>query len=105
MERDTLHSNLIPPKRSSKYATAQGSSLTNFGKIQPFLILTRTIEQNKLLTKHFKQTFHITDIKHNIIGMPFITKYIPTINILDSKIHIEDKCTKIIFQHLHFFKD
>ena len=52
------------------------------------------MEQNKILNKPFKETFHITDIKHNINGIPFITKYIPTINILNSKIHIKDKYTK-----------
>ena len=52
------------------------------------------MEQSKILNKPFKQTFHITDIKHNIIGTPIITKYIPTINILNSKIHMKDKCTK-----------
>ena len=52
------------------------------------------MEQNKILNKPFKQIFHITDIKHNIIGKPFITKYITTINILNSKIHIKDKYTK-----------
>ena len=56
------------------------------------------MEQNKLLNKPFKQIFHITDVKHNIIGIPFITKYIPTINILDSKINIKDKNT-IIEKH------
>ena len=48
------------------------------------------MEQNKILNKPFKQTFHFTDIKHNIIGIPFITKSIPTINILNSKIHNKD---------------
>ena len=52
------------------------------------------MEQNKNLNKPFKQTFHITDIKHNIIGIPFITKNTPTINILNSKTHIKDKYTK-----------
>ena len=52
------------------------------------------MEQNKILNEPFKQTFHITDIKHNIIGIPFITKYMPTINILNSKIYIKDKYTK-----------
>ena len=52
------------------------------------------MEQNKILNKPFKQIFHITDIKHNIIGIPFISKYIPTINISNSKIHIKDKYTK-----------
>ena len=46
--------------------------LVNYGKIQLFLVPTRTMEQNKILNKPFKPTFHITDIKHNIIGIPFI---------------------------------
>ena len=62
------------------------------------------MEQNKILNKPFKQTFHITDIKHNIIGKPFITKYIPTINILNSKIHIKDKYTKTKNTVLTFFQ-
>ena len=53
------------------------------------------MEQNKILNKIFKQTFHITDSKHNIIGIPFITKYIPTINILNSKLYIKDKYTRM----------
>ena len=52
------------------------------------------MEQNKIFNKPFKQIFHIIDINHNIIGLPFISKYIPTINILNSKIHIKDKYTK-----------
>ena len=51
------------------------------------------MEQNKLITKHFKQTFHITGIKHNIVGIPFTSKYIATINILNSKLQIKDKYT------------
>ena len=51
----TLHSKLIPSKTTSKSATAQGSCLTYFGKIKLFLIPTRTMEQNKLLTKPFKK--------------------------------------------------
>ena len=94
-EIKTLNPNLIPMKTASKLATAQGSTLINHGKIQLFLVPTRRMEQNKILTKPFKQTFHITDIKHNIIGIPFITKYIPTINILIGKIHIEDKYTRM----------
>ena len=62
------------------------------------------MEQNKILTKQLKQTFQITDIKHNIIGIPFITKYIPTINILNSKIHIKDKYTKTKHTALTFFQ-
>ena len=61
------------------------------------------MEQNKLLNKPFKQIFHITDIKHNIIGILFITKYIPTINILDSKINIKDKYPKMQNTALTFF--
>ena len=62
------------------------------------------MEQNKILNKPFKQTFHITDIKHNIIGIPFITKYIPTINILNSKLHIKDKYTREKNTALTFFQ-
>ena len=74
----------IPLKTANKLATAQGATLTNYGKFQLFLVPTKSMEQNKLLNKPFKQTFYITIMKHTIIGIPFITKYIPTINILDS---------------------
>ena len=103
-EIKTLHPKLTPLKTSSKLATAQGSTLINYGKIQLFLLPTRTMEQNKILTKPFKQIFHITDIKHNIIGIPFISKYIPTINILNSKILIKDKYTKTKDTSLTFFQ-
>ena len=103
-EIKTLHPNLTPLETSSKLATAQRSTLVNYGKIQLFLLPTRTREQNKILNKPFKQIFHITDIKHNIIGIPFISKYIPTINILNSKIHIEDKYTKTKNTALTFFQ-
>ena len=62
------------------------------------------MEQNKILNKPFKQIFHITDIKHNIIGIPFISKYIPTINILNSKILIKDKYAKTKDTSLTFFQ-
>ena len=62
------------------------------------------MEQNKFLRKPFKQTFHITDKKHNIVGKRFITKYIPTINILNSKIQIKDKNTRVKNTLLTFFK-
>ena len=62
------------------------------------------MEQNKILDKPYKQTFHITDIKHNSIGIPFITKDIPTINILKSKIHIKDKYTRMKNTALTFFQ-
>ena len=103
-EIKTLHPKLTPLETSSKLATAQGSTLVNYGKIQLFLLPTRTIEQNKILSKPFKQIFHITDIKHNIIGIPFISKYIPTINILNSKILIKDKYTKTKDTSLTFFQ-
>ena len=93
-EIKTLHPKLTPLATSSKLATAQGSTLINYGKVQLFLLPTRTMEQNKILIKPFKQIFHITDIKHDIIGIPFISKYIPTINILNRKILIKDKYTK-----------
>ena len=103
-EIKTLHPNLTPLETSSKLATAQGSTLVNYGKIQLFLLPTRTMEQNKILNRPFKQIFHITDIKHNIIGIPFISKYIPTINILNSKILIKDKYTKTKNTALTFFQ-
>ena len=103
-EIKTLHPNLTPLETSSKLATAQGSTLVNYGKIQLFLLPTRTMEQNKILNKPFKPIFHITDIKHNIIGISFISKYIPTINILNSKIHIKDKYTKTKNTALTFFQ-
>ena len=62
------------------------------------------MEQNKILNKPFKQIFHITDIKHNIIGIPFISNYIPTINILNSKILIKDEYTKTKNTALTFFQ-
>ena len=61
------------------------------------------MEQNKLLNKRSKQTFDITDVKHKIIGIPFITKYIPTINVLDSKFNIKDKYTRMQNTALTFF--
>ena len=54
--------------------------------------------------KPFKQTFHITDIKHNIIRIPFITKYIPTTKTLYSRIQIKDKYTRMKITALTFFQ-
>ena len=62
------------------------------------------MEQNELLTKSFKQTFHIIDIKHNIVGIPFITKNIPTINILNSEKHKKVKHTRMKNTSLTFFQ-
>ena len=103
-EIKTLHPKLTPLATSSKLATAKGSTLVIYGRIQLFLLPTRTMEQNKILNKPFKQIFHITDIKHNIIGIPFISKYKPTINILNSKILIKDKYTKTKNTALTFFQ-
>ena len=52
-EIKTLHPNLTPLETSSKIATAQGSTLVNYGKIQLLLLPTRTMEQNKILNKQF----------------------------------------------------
>ena len=103
-EIKTLHPKLTLLAASSKLATAQGSTLKNYGKVQLFLLPTRTMEQNKILSKPFKQIFHIIDIKHNIIGIPFISNYIPTINILNSKLLIKDKYTKTKNTALTFFQ-
>ena len=103
-EIKTLDPKLTPLATSSNLATAQGSTLVNYGKIQLFLLPTRTLEQNKILNKPFKQIFHITDIKHNIIGIPFISKYKPIINILNSIILIKDKYTKTKNTALTFFQ-
>ena len=99
-----LHLQLIPFKTKSILATAQGSTLTNYGKILLFPVPTRTMEQNKLMREPFEQIFLITDIKHNIIGIPFITKYIPTIKILNCKNHIKDTYTRMKNTSLTFFQ-
>ena len=62
------------------------------------------MEENKLLNKPFKETFHLPAIKHNIIGIPFITKYIPTNKILDTRINIKDKYTRMQNTGLTFFQ-
>ena len=43
------------------------------------------MEQNKLLLNSFKQIFHITDTKPNIIEIPIICKII-----LNKKLQIKD---------------
>ena len=73
-------------------------------KIQLFFVPARTMEQIKLLSKPFKRTFHITDIKRKIIGIPFITKYIPTKKFLNSRIHKKDKHTRLKNRALTFFQ-
>ena len=62
------------------------------------------LDENKLIRKSIKQTFRITDIKQNIIGIPFFTKYIPTISNLNSIIHIKDKYTRMKNTALTFFQ-
>ena len=42
---------------ASKLATTQGPTLVNYGKIQLFLVSTRTMEQNKTLNKPFKHRY------------------------------------------------
>ena len=68
-----LHPKLTPIKTASRLATAQDSTLTNYREIPTkdstltnyreilFLVPTKTIEQNKLLNKPFKQTFQVTN--------------------------------------------
>ena len=62
------------------------------------------MEQNKLLIKPFKQKFNITDIKHIIVGIPFITKLFHTINIINSKLQIKDKYTMMNNTSVTFFQ-
>ena len=45
-EIKSLHPILTPIKTASKLATAQGSTLVKYGKVQLFLVPTRTMEQN-----------------------------------------------------------
>ena len=45
-----------------------------------------------------------TALIQTTFGKPFISKYIPTINILNSKIHIKDKYTKTKNTALTFFQ-
>ena len=76
-----LHPKLTPLATSSKLATAQGSTLVNYGKIQLFLLPRRSMEQNKILNKPFKQLFHITDFKSsNMFILLVKDKYTKTKN-------------------------
>ena len=45
-EIKSLHPILTPIKTASKIATAQGSTIVKYGKVQLFLVPTRTMEQN-----------------------------------------------------------
>ena len=60
--------------------------------------------QNKLLSKPFKQMFHITEIKNKFVGILFITEYVPTINILSNKLHMKVKYTRIIKEYQNIFQ-
>ena len=62
------------------------------------------MEQNQFLNQSSKQKFHITDMKHKIVGIPLITQYIPSNNILNSKLHIKDKYTRLDKTLLTFFQ-
>ena len=99
-----LHPKLITFKLTSRLATAQGSALTNYGKIQLFLVSTRKMERNNFLSKRFKQTFHIKDMKHIISGISLITKNISSRNSLNSRIHIKDKHKRTKNPPLTFFQ-
>ena len=72
-----------PSKTSSKLATAQGTSLTKYRKIQLFL-------------SYFESWIEIE--------FPCITKYVPIINILNCKLHIKDKYTKLDSTSPTFFQ-
>ena len=65
-EIKTLHPKLTPLLTSSKLATAQGSTLVKYGKVQLFLLPTRTMEQNKILNKPLKQIEVIRTIEIRI---------------------------------------
>ena len=95
---------LLPSKTSSKLATAQGSNLTNFGKLQLLLVLTGAMEQNKLLTKLFKKNSISQIKKPNILGIPFFINHITTIIILNSKIHKNDKYARMKNTSITFFQ-
>ena len=53
--------------------------------------------EKKLLMKYFEQIFHITNIKHNTVGIPFITKFFPTVKILNCKLEKNTPEQKIHF--------
>ena len=58
------------------------------------------MERNKLSPKPFKHIFYITDIKN----ISFLTEYVPTINILNSKLQIKNKYTKLDNTSLTIFE-
>ena len=102
-EIKTLHPKLTSVKTASRIATAQGSTLINYKKIQFSLVPAKTMEQNKLLNKPFKQIFQYKNKK--IIDWNSIHhKILPTVNILDSKIKIKDKYTRMQNTALTFFQ-
>ena len=60
------------------------------------------MEQVKLLNRPFKQIFHIKDMNYNFFEN--ITKQIPTIIVLNSKLHVKDKYTRKNITSLTFFQ-
>ena len=64
-ETKILQPKLIPFKTTSRLATAKGSTSTNYGKIQFFLVRTQTMEQNKLMSKPS------TSLISNIISLQY----------------------------------
>ena len=104
-EIEILHPRLSLLKTLIKLATAQGSNLANYRKLQLNLIPNRTSEQVKLLNAPFKQTFHITGKNYNFVEIPFITKQIPTIIVLNSKLHVKYKYTRNNNTSLTSFKE
>ena len=53
------------------------------------------MEQNKFYLKPFKQIFLKSDFKHNLIGIPFIKKYVPTIKFSHSELQFKRRHTII----------
>ena len=78
-------------------AAAQGTHLKNMEKFYYTSNRSKPLKKNK----PFKHVFHDEDIEHNIVGKPLNTKYIPFINILDSKLQIKKIKSSKFFQRLN----
>ena len=76
-EIETLHPKMLPSKILSKLATAQGSNLTNYEKIQLVLVPTQKMVPNKLLNKLSTQIFHITDLNTISLEYHFLLSIFP----------------------------
>ena len=68
-----IEKNTITPLKSRNDAFQKLQPPTNKKKNQEFLGMLNFL------------SMYVYEMKHNIIGIPFITKYIPTTNILGSK--------------------